>query len=216
MNLRHSKIGTYHLDSLSCEVFWQTLPSPRQGEGIRALRVKRPVDPAGGVENPGAPDRFAASSTEGFPHLLGRARPAHRLHRPSGGLFDKTTTSQLRVRGRPDYGAHRLLRPPLLLRDHRQQGEDAVAGIQLHCHTGALPLFGRAPPHPSHIVQPAIPGDLFLHKLGFSSSSTPKPNLSWKLGGEPDFDKASHTLFRGCGSCGVPRFHTILWRGSYV
>ena len=25
MNLRHSKIGTYHLDSLSCEVFWQTL-----------------------------------------------------------------------------------------------------------------------------------------------------------------------------------------------
>ena len=25
MNLRHSKIGTHHLDSLSCEVFWQTL-----------------------------------------------------------------------------------------------------------------------------------------------------------------------------------------------
>ena len=25
MNLRHSTIGTHHLDSLSCEVFWQTL-----------------------------------------------------------------------------------------------------------------------------------------------------------------------------------------------
>ena len=25
MNLRHSKIGIHHLDSLSCEVFWQTL-----------------------------------------------------------------------------------------------------------------------------------------------------------------------------------------------
>ena len=27
MNLRHSTIGTHHLDSLSCEVFWQTLDS---------------------------------------------------------------------------------------------------------------------------------------------------------------------------------------------
>ena len=27
MNLRHSTIGTHHLDSLSCEVFWQTLGS---------------------------------------------------------------------------------------------------------------------------------------------------------------------------------------------
>ena len=27
MNLRHSTIGTHHLDSLSCEVFWQTLVS---------------------------------------------------------------------------------------------------------------------------------------------------------------------------------------------
>ena len=51
--------------------------------------VKRPVDPAGGVENPEAPDRSAASLREGFPHLLGRARPAHRLHRRGGGLFLK-------------------------------------------------------------------------------------------------------------------------------
>ena len=28
MNLRHSTIGTHHLDSLSCEVFWQTLVIP--------------------------------------------------------------------------------------------------------------------------------------------------------------------------------------------
>ena len=28
MNLRHSTIGTHHLDSLSCEVFWQTLIKP--------------------------------------------------------------------------------------------------------------------------------------------------------------------------------------------
>ncbi len=43
--------------------------------------MKRPVDPAGCVENPVAPDRDAANSRKGFPHLLGRARPAHRLHR---------------------------------------------------------------------------------------------------------------------------------------
>ena len=29
MNLRHSTIGTHHLDSLSCEVFWQTLDSDK-------------------------------------------------------------------------------------------------------------------------------------------------------------------------------------------
>ena len=31
MNLRHSKVGTHHLDSLSCEVFWQTLFQRTQG-----------------------------------------------------------------------------------------------------------------------------------------------------------------------------------------
>ena len=31
-----------------------------------------------------------AISPEGFPQLLGRAHAAHRLHRPGGGLFEKT------------------------------------------------------------------------------------------------------------------------------
>ena len=37
-----------------------------------------------------APDRFAASSPAGFPHLLGRTWPAHRLRRPGGGLCEST------------------------------------------------------------------------------------------------------------------------------
>ena len=60
------------------------LPGPRAGRGSEALRVKRPVGPAGGMENTVAPDRSAASPPDGFPHLPGRARPAHRLHRHDG------------------------------------------------------------------------------------------------------------------------------------
>ena len=68
---------------------WARYLAQGTGGGFRGLRVKRPVDPAGGVENPGAVDRSAAGLGEGFPHLLGRAHPAHRLHRPGGGLFVK-------------------------------------------------------------------------------------------------------------------------------
>ena len=39
MNLRHSTIGTHHLDSLSCEVFWQTLG--KRGPGVTASLAKR-------------------------------------------------------------------------------------------------------------------------------------------------------------------------------
>ena len=51
------------------------LPGPGGGGGFGALIVKKPVDPAGGVENPVAPARDATSLREGFPHLLGRAHP---------------------------------------------------------------------------------------------------------------------------------------------
>ena len=66
------------------------LPGPGGGGGFGALIVKKPVDPAGGVENPVAPARDATSLREGFPHLLGRAHPAHSLHRPDRGLSEYT------------------------------------------------------------------------------------------------------------------------------
>ena len=50
----------------------------------------KPVEVAGGVENPLTPDRPAACSPEGSPPLLGRARPAHSLHRHDGGLPEYT------------------------------------------------------------------------------------------------------------------------------
>ena len=65
------------------------LLDPRSIEGFGALTMKRPVDPAGCVENPVAPDRDAANSRKGFPHLRGRARPAHRLHRHDGDPTSK-------------------------------------------------------------------------------------------------------------------------------
>ena len=46
------------------------------------------MDPVRGMENSVAPDRPAAWSPEGCPPLIGRARPAHRLHRPDGDLFE--------------------------------------------------------------------------------------------------------------------------------
>ena len=69
------------------------LLGPGEGGEFRALRVKRPVDPAGGVENPGVADRDATSLGEGFPHLLGRAWPAHSLHRLDGGFLNTPLTS---------------------------------------------------------------------------------------------------------------------------
>ena len=51
------------------------LPGPRVGGGPGARGVKRPVDPAGGVENLVVSARSAATSPEGFPHLLGRHSP---------------------------------------------------------------------------------------------------------------------------------------------
>ena len=45
MNLRHSRIGTHHLDSLSCEVFWQTLV-------MAGFRVLRDLTKSLGLEHP--------------------------------------------------------------------------------------------------------------------------------------------------------------------
>ena len=50
MNLRHSKIGAHHLDSLSCEVFWQTLikkfkvPLPTSDEQTKIAKALRILD----------------------------------------------------------------------------------------------------------------------------------------------------------------------------
>ena len=56
-----------------------------QGRG----RIPNPVskETRGSCRRCGKP-RSAGSSHEGFPHLLGRAHPAHRLYRPGGGLFE--------------------------------------------------------------------------------------------------------------------------------
>ena len=63
------------------------------------------MDPAGGVENPVAPDRDATSLREGFPHLLGRALPAHSLRRPDGGHSEYTIDGPpLCVPGRREVG----------------------------------------------------------------------------------------------------------------
>ena len=51
MNLRHSTIGTHHLDSLSCEVFWQTL--------IKAL-IRSGADPNALNKDKRTPLHFAA------------------------------------------------------------------------------------------------------------------------------------------------------------
>ena len=46
------------------------------------FRMDNPCDRIGPVPGP--------QHDEGFPHLLGRVRPAHSLHRPDGGLFEYT------------------------------------------------------------------------------------------------------------------------------
>ncbi len=65
---------------------WARYLARGPGGGPGALGVNRPVDSAGGVETPWHRMGSLLAHLRGFPHLLGRARPAHSLHRPGGGF----------------------------------------------------------------------------------------------------------------------------------
>ena len=106
---------------------------------------------------------------------------------PMSGFISLIASSPLSPLASPGLSGHSwrlFLRHPLWNRHHGSRGEDAVAGIELHGHSGEHPLPGRCrTAHRPHEVRCIGTGKHLLDELGFlpvaareisiSSSTTP-------------------------------------------